>query len=163
MAYVIQENTVGWQPIASKETAAKHPLGTVVRATDPTYGSGEFIYLKGAASMQLGTWCHYNRDDGTTTRAVADGIGPLGVAMTAITASYYGWFQISGKAIGKCKTLFADNGAVFLTSTDGSVDDASVAGDLVQNAKGASTTTANTFVAEFEIDRPFTNDRTANK
>ncbi len=163
MTYVPQENSLGWQAIASKDTTARHPLGTIIRATDPTYGSGEFIYLKGVASCALGSWVTYNRDDGTTTRAVANAVGPCAIAMTSTTASYYGWFQISGKAVGKCLTGFADNGIVFLTSTDGSIDDASVAGDLVQNAKGASTTTVNTFVADFEIDRPFVNDRTLNK
>ena len=45
----------------------------------------------------------------------------------------------------------------FLTA--GSVDDASVAGDVVHGAKGASTTTADSGVADFEINRPFIEDR----
>ncbi len=163
MAYIVTKGPAGVQPIATKDTTKNHPYGKIVTAVDPTYGEGEFIYLKGVASCALGSWVTYNMDDGTTTLAGANAIGPVAVAMTSTTASYYGWFQISGKAVGKCLTQFADNGAVFLTSTDGSIDDASVAGDLVQLAKGASATTANTFVADFEISRPFVNDRTANK
>lgn len=162
MTWTVQENSLGWQPIESRETSAKHPLGTIVRGRDPTYGSGEFIYCKGVALCAAKDWCFVNMDDGTVTRALADGIGPLGIAMAALTASYYGWFQISGKALGACKTLFADNGAVFLTSSTGKVDDASVAGDFVSAAKGASTTAVSSGYAEFEISRPFTDDRVAN-
>jgi len=163
MAYTIVDPIAGSQPIATIETTKKHSLGRIVRANDPVYGSGEFIYLQGVASCALGTWVTYNMDDGTTTRLAANAIGPVAVAMAACTSSYYGWFQISGKAIGKCLTLFADNADVFCTATAGSVDDASVAGDLVMLAKGASTTTVGSFVAEFEIARPFVNDRNANK
>jgi hypothetical protein len=135
----------------------------IVNAVDETLGGGEFIYLKGVASTAIYDWVTYNRDDGTTTRAVANAIGPVGVAMAALTASYFGWYQISGKAYGNCLTQFADNAAVFLTGTAGSVDDTSVAADLVGNAKGASAKAVGTAFAEFEIDRPWVNDRAANK
>ena len=160
MAYSIQENSVGWQGIASRETTAKHPLGTIVRAIDPTYGAGEFRYAKGVASCVLGSWVSFNADDGTTALLAANAIGPCGVAMAVLTASYYGWFQIDGKvAAGKCLTQFADNGRVYITATAGSVDDASVAGDVVHGAKGASATAVDSGVAEFEIHRPYTEDR----
>lgn len=162
MTWTVQENSLGWQAIESRESSQKHPLGTEVRAKDPTYGSAIFIYLKGVANCAAKDWCFINMDDGTTTRALADGIGPLGIAMAALTASYYGWFQRTGKALGACKTQMADNGAVFLTSSTGKVDDASVAGDFVTCAKGASLTAVSSGFAEFEIDRPFTDDRVAN-
>jgi len=47
-------------------------------------------------------------------------------------ATSYGWYQISGKAIGRCLTAFADNGLVFATASVGLIDDTSVAGDLVK-------------------------------
>lgn len=159
MAYTIVDPIAGSQPITGLETSARHSLGRIVVANDPTYGSGEFIYLKGVASCALGSWVTYNRDDGSTTLLAANAIGPVAIAMSACTASYYGWFQISGKAIGACLTAYADNAKVWITATAGSVDDASVAGDLVVNAKGASTTVASSGVAEFEIDRPWVNDR----
>lgn len=162
MTFVIQENSLGWQAIAERSATKKHALGTTVRAVDPTYGSAMFTYLKGVALLAAKDWVHINMDDGSVTRALADGIGPMGIAMAATTASYYGWFQRTGKALGACKTQFADNNAVFLTSSTGKVDDTSVAGDFVTNAKGASTTTAGTGYAEFEIDWPFTDDRVAN-
>lgn len=167
MAYTIMNPELGFPLIGAtgtnRDTSARIAVGTVVRAVDPTYGSGEFIYLKGVASCALYDWVTYNMDDGSTTRLAADAIGPVGVAMATLTASYYGWFQISGKALANCLTLFADNAAVFCTGTAGKVDDTSVAGDLVENAKGASAKAVGTAYAEFEIARPWVNNRAANK
>jgi len=161
MAYVSQEAVVVPQAIADTSTTVKVPLGTIVNAYDTTYGGGEFVYLKGVASCALGSWVTYNADDNTTALLAANAIGPVAVAMAATTASYYGWFQIGGKAIGKCLTQLASNNRVWITGTGGSVDDASVAGDGVNNAKTASGTTVGTFIAEFEIHRPWVNDRTS--
>lgn len=162
MVYTPSENTLIGQQIAATNTTAQHKVGTIVRCKDPDYGSGEFIYLAGVASCAVGSWVTYNMDDGSTTLLAANAIGPVGVAMAATTASYYGWFQIGGKAVGKCLTQFADNGAVFATGTAGSVDDTSVAGDLVNNAKGASTTVVDSGVADFEIARPWVDNRAGN-
>ena len=147
------------QAIADRSLTKKHDLGTIVQCKDPTYGSGEFIYLDGVASCVPKDWVTLNSDDGSVTRLAANAIGPVGIAMASITASYYGWFQIGGKALGKCLTQFADNGRVYITGTAGSVDDASVAGDYVWGAKGASTTTVDSGYAEFELSRPFVADR----
>lgn len=120
------------------------------------YGVGTFVYLKGVANTAVGSWVTMNMDDGTTTLLAANAIGPVGIAMSANVANQWGWYQRVGKAIGKCLTGYADNGKVYITATSGSVDDASIAGDLVVNAKGASA--VDTLEAEFEIDRPFVAD-----
>src|SRR5690348_11164155 len=103
MAYRIL-SMIGAQPIADTSTTQNHPLGTIVRAVDPTYGEGEFIYLLGAGSTAVRDWVSYNSDDWTTTRLAANAIGPVGVAMSANVASQYGWYQIGGKALGNCLT-----------------------------------------------------------
>lgn len=163
MAYTITEDTIGMQPIAVTDTVQNHRLGTIVRAEDPTYGAGEFIYLKGVASTAIGSWVTYNLDDGTTALLAANAIGPVGVAMSANVASQYGWYQISGKAVGKALVAYADNGLVWATATAGSVDDAVVDGDMVHLAKGASAVdTPSAGLAEFEISRPYTDDITTN-
>ena len=163
MAYTILDNMVGWQPIADTSTTQRHALGTIVRAADPIYGVGEFIYLSGASSTVLGSWVTYNQDDNSTTLLAANAIGPVGVSMSINVASQYGWYQISGKAIGKALTGFLDNANVYGTATAGSVDDAVVAGDRVQSCKGASAVdTPSTGLAEFEIARPFVNDALAD-
>lgn len=161
MTYVIQQNSTGWTPIASIDTAQRHPLGTRVQATDPLLGAGEFIYMKGVASNLLGAWSTLNLDDGTTTLIVADAIGSVGVSMAVIdAATKFGWYQIYGKASALAAASFADNGAVYIASS-GVVDDAVVDGDMVHNAKGASTIVA-AGLAEFEIHYPYTDNINSN-
>lgn len=162
MAYVIQESSVGWQAIASTSTTANHAPGTIVRAKDPTYGSGEFIYLKGVTSTAVGSWVTYNLDDGTTTLIAADAVGPVAVAMSACDASTkYGWYQISGKAIAVAADV-ADNADVYIDTAAGTCDDATVTGDRVQRAKWASADDTATGTAEVEINRPFVDDAKAS-
>ena len=168
MAYTIADTFLGYPKIAATSTApwigggtlnTTPPLGTIVRANDPTYGMGEFIFLKGVASTAVGSWVTYNDDDYSTTLLAANAIGPVAVAMSANVANQYGWYQIQGKAIGKALTGFVDNANVYATATAGSVDDAVVAGDRVKNAKGASAVdTPSTGLAEFEIDYPVMDD-----
>ena len=166
MAYVPQTPNLGFPPIASHLTASSAAgrstpwkLGDIIRAVDPTYGVGEFIYLKGVASTALGSWVTYNADDFSSTLLAANAIGPVAVAMAPTIANEFGWYQISGKAIGLCLAGFVDDANVYATATAGSVDDAVVAGDRVKNAKGASAigTPSGSF-AEFEISRPFMDD-----
>lgn len=155
MAFTIAENALIGQSIADTSTTAKHALGTRVRAKDPTYGVGEFIYLKGVASTAVGSVVLFNADDWSTSLATANDVGPLGVAMSANVASQYGWYQIYGKGVAKVLASFADNGDCYLTATAGSVDDADVAGDYIRGMKGASAIdTPSTGLAEVELAYP---------
>lgn len=162
MSYVIQNTRIGVPQITEVDTTAKLPLGTRMRAVHPTYGEGEFIYLQGAANMTANTWVTFQQDANTTTLLAANAIGPVAIAMAAIVADSFGWFQIYGKAVGKVLSGYADNGLVYATATAGSVDDAVVAGDRVKNALGASAIgTPSTGLAEFEIQYPFMDDGSA--
>lgn len=147
------------QNIDERSTTAKTALGTRLSAKHATYGSVEFQYQKGVASGAVRDWVTINEDDGTVTRLAANAIGPVGIIMSTLTASFYGWVARRGKVLGNCLTLYADNAKVWITGTAGSVDDTSVAGDLVVNAKGASLTAVGSGYAEFEIDNPWVNDR----
>lgn len=162
-SWVFTEGTLGLQPIATTSTVQNHPLGTIKKAKHSTYGEGEFIYLLGVASTAIGSWVHFSMDDGSTALTVANAIGPVAVAMSDNVASQYGWYQISGKAVGKALTGYVDNALVFLTGTAGSVDDAVADGDMVHLAKGASALdTPSAGFAEFEIHRPYTDDIATN-
>lgn len=162
MAYRIVNPIIGQQPIAVTDTTQNHPLGTKVRAVDPTYGEGEFIYLVGVANTAVASWVTIHEDGFTTSLLAANDIGQVAVAMSANVASQYGWYQIDGKAIGKALADYADNGLVYATATAGSIDDAVVAGDRVKKAIGASAVgTPSTGLAEFEINYPFMDDATA--
>jgi hypothetical protein len=149
----------GGQGIATTSTSQEQDLGSIVQAWDSTYLTGEFIYLKGVASTVVGSFVTYNLKDCTTALLVANAIGPVAVSMSINVASSFGWYQISGTAVGKAKAGFADNAAVYGTSTAGSIDDAVVAGDRVHNAKGASAVDdPSSTLAKFELNRPHTDD-----
>ena len=162
MTFIITTCEVGLQPIADTEATQKHELGKIVQAKSETYGSGEFIYLKGLNATERGTVVTYNADDFSTALLAANAIGPVAVAMSACLTGSFGWYQIQGKAVGKVASLFADNANVYATATAGTVDDAIVAGDRVKNAKGASAIgTPAAGLAELEIARPFMDDALA--
>lgn len=160
--YTIAENALVGQNFDEVSTTAKAQVGLIVQAKDPTYGVGEFIYLQGVAATAIGSWVTYNADDNSTALLAANAIGPVAVAMSATIASTYGWYQISGNAVGKVAASFADNANVYATATAGTVDDAIVAGDRVKLAKGASAIgTPSAGLAEMEISRPFMDDALA--
>lgn len=89
---------IGTQPIASTSTTPNHSLGTIVQASDVTYGAGEFIYLAGVASTAAGDAVTYD-PKGASVRAVATSVGPIAIAMSANVANQYGWYQISGAGV----------------------------------------------------------------
>lgn len=159
---MVSPSPVGAQPIDDTSTTQRHELGLIVQAKHATYGTGEFIYLLGVASTTANSWVTYNADNFGTALLAANAIGPVGIAMSANVASQYGWYQISGKAIGKALTGYVDNALVYATATAGSIDDAVVSGDRVKNALGASAVdTPSSGLAEFEIQRPFMDDGSA--
>lgn len=99
MAYAIT-NYPGAQPIANTETVQKHPFGTIVKAIDPVYGEGEFIYLQGIGSTVVGSIVNYDAAWVTALHSSSLSVPrPLAVAMSANVASQYGWYQIAGQAI----------------------------------------------------------------
>lgn len=116
MAYRVTTAQVGFQAIADTATSAQHPLGTIVRAYDPTYGEGEFIYLKGVGSTAVGSVVTYNTSSYTTALAAvgSNKPQPIAIAMSANVANQYGWYQISGIAVVKktCTVSLAANAAV---------------------------------------------------
>jgi hypothetical protein len=115
MAFNPTENRLGIQPIqvpvqattlyqtgqSTQFYASQHRLGEIVRAIDPTYGGGEFIYLYGVASTILGSLVTYDPLNGTTTLApsTVNLNKPVAVAMSACVSGYYGWYQIAGAAV----------------------------------------------------------------
>lgn len=130
MTYQVTTPMGGTQPIADTSPSLNHPLGTLVRAVDPTYGEGEFVYAKGVANTVVGSIALIDSYAGTTVLTVAGSRGPVGVAMSANVASQYGWYQVSGSAVVKTGTVAAA-GVGFSTATAGQLDDAVVTGDKV--------------------------------
>jgi len=127
-------------------------IGPWVNAGDTTVVDNEYIYLQGVASTAAGSWVTFDEAH-LTTLAVADAQGRVAIAMAAIVADRYGWYQIYGKnTIAKVYTGFADNGFIYLTATAGTVDDAVVATDKVVGAFGRSAISDG--VATVELNYP---------
>jgi hypothetical protein len=131
MAFHWTSNTVGLTPVTTIDDEAKFRIGTLARAADSTYGEGEFIYLPGVASVIAGDVVAYDTKAGTTTRTVAATRGPVAVAMAAVVAGKYGWFQIQGSAVVSCAGAVVAGTPAYLTATAGEVDDAATVGSLV--------------------------------
>lgn len=161
MAYQFKNNYfIVPQAVNVNSTVALLPLGTRIKGTDPVYGEGEFVYLKGVASTVVGSLVVYNQDDWSTALYTGNAIGEVAFAMSACVANEFGWYQIYGKAIAKSNAA-VDNALVYGAAT-GVVDDAVVAGDRVKNAKFASGDgTPSAGFAEVEIAYPYVDDASA--
>lgn len=158
MAYIFLDGQIGLQAIATTDTVQNHKLGLIKEAEDPVFGAGEFIYLKGIASTVVGSLVDYDVYLGTTALSPATGgVGSVAVAMSANVASQYGWYQIAGAAVVKAPNAMVVGTDVFmLAATPGSVDDASVNGEQILNAKVSTTTgTPAAGLAVININRPF--------
>lgn len=136
----------------------KYPIGQIIRGIDPVLGGGEFIYLKGITGTVLGSFVTYDYK-GTTVLTVADCVGPVATALAATISNKYGWYQISGKAVGYVLTGYADGGIVNATSTPGAIDDPAATTDNIVNAKGAGAIgTPSATTAYISLSRPFANN-----
>jgi hypothetical protein len=147
------------QEITSTSTTQTYKTGMRIRCRDigsTNRGEGEFIYAKGVASVAVGDYCVISPGGDAAIRAVARSIGPGGVAMAAIVASNWGWFQVKGRAIINVAASFADDLACYTTATAGTLDDAVVTGDLVYGARSAGA--IDTGQALVDINNPFTGD-----
>ena len=152
-------NLIGCQPIQNTETTQKHPLGTIVRASNDTYGDGEFIYLLGVGSTEAGSLVKWNATTYQTVLVTNTAVQavPVAVSMSANVATQYGWYQIQGNAVIK-KTTVAVNPQVtlFLSATAGRVKVTASAGLQIVGARSANLTTVvtTTSTVVVTINRP---------
>lgn len=133
------------------DTAEQVPTGT--RGFDTS--GNEFIYLKGIASTVRGSWVTYNKD-GETALLAANAVGPVAIAMAAIVANRYGWYQIYGVNTVASTDTVAANKSLYIDATNGRADDAGVAGDLIIGAYSMTADTSN--VATVHLNYPSVSD-----
>lgn len=115
----------------------------------------EFVYLSGVASTAAGNWVVYD-ESYATTLLTANEVGPVAIAMAAITADKYGWYQVFGKnTVAKTDTVAADK-ALYIDGTAGRADDAGVAGDLIIGAYSMTADSSN--VATVFLTYPHVSD-----
>ena len=164
--YTPIESREGLQPIALSSAVPNHPLGTIVRAFDPLYGEGEFIYLAGVANTVVGSVVTFGGVSGsgasgkpTYQSALAPstaGLGqPLAVAMSANLAGKYGWYQIAGTAVVAENATFAAAAGAYLAGS-GQLTTAQANGKQVLNAVTvAADGTPAAGLGLIQINRPF--------
>lgn len=156
MAYIITDEVPGSQAIATNSTTQNHPLGTIVRATDPTYGAGEFIYLKGVASTIVGSIVEYDTAfQSALSTLVIELPRPLAVAMSACVANEYGWYQIAGEAVVAKSSAVSFAADAILASSAGYAI-AAVTALIIHGAHVAvaNTATAGNTTCRVMINRP---------
>lgn len=136
---------------SSVDSTALHTVGTRALDTD----GNEYVYALGVASTAAGSWVSFDEAYATTLLA-ANAVGRVGIAMAAIVADEYGWYQVYGKNIIASTDTVADNKALYIDATAGRADDAGVAGDAIFGAWTRSTDTSN--VATVELSYPFVTD-----
>lgn len=139
------DQMMGIQPIGVISTTASHPLGKIVRADDPLYGEGEFIYLLGVLGTVAGTVVNWGgvAGSGAATAPTYQTVllpstaiqgCPVAFAVGANVAASYGWYQIGGVAIAAA-TTFAAAGPAYI-GTAGQVISTAAAGKQIVNANG---------------------------
>ena len=150
-------NKVGWELatvglLTDIDTSQRNMLGQISR---DDLGN-EYIYLKGVASAVAGSWVMY--DEAFLPVLLTTGItlsGPVAVALAAVVATNFGWFAIRHNFVfGLCVSdTMADDSPVYASSTAGSVDDDTAAGETVYGAwnRTLGTTTS----SNFQIMHPF--------
>ena len=155
MAYSFQDEIIGLPGMGQVDTAPRAPAmpGMLAHAIDPTLGGGEFVYGSGIAGVVTGSLVTYNQV-GSTALAVATVHGlPVAVAMAAIGAGQYGWFQISGLAkIAKTATAFTAGHNVVVSATAGQVGDAGVSiSPLLTGVLDAAVVAANALTTDATV------------
>ena len=175
MTYIINENYAAYVPIANTDagiltgdytstggtTYIPTPpaqLGMVVRAIDPTYGAGEFIFLKGVASTVVGSVVVYDGTTYATTlcATTANQARPVAIAMSAnATTATWGWYQIGGTAVAvKGSASIQPKVAVAVTTTAKIGNTAT--GKEIEGCRSANAATLTTAITTIQliIDRP---------
>ncbi len=108
-------------------------LLTVGRLYTDTNGD-VYIYLKGVVNVLTGWVVSFivtTTGLSTTAEIVTTAVGHVGVAMGAIVAGKFGWFQVAGlNLVCKCDTSAAI-GQAYIGGTTGGVDDNAISGDLI--------------------------------
>lgn len=126
--------------LAAVDTVQRVATGTILKGFDDNLGEAEFIYLPGVAASAAGDVVVYDLSPGAAAivRALsgthANSGRPVAVAIAAVPAGSFGWFQISGAAVVGAVAGTAAGGKVFLTATAGQISSTTIAGTQLLGA-----------------------------
>lgn len=173
MAYTINDPQAGWMPISGTDaglipannvntgstTAVPSPpmkAGMIVGASDPSFGSGEFILLLGVAATVVGSVVTYNQSTFQTALAPAGANlpQPIAVAMAANLAATWGWYQIAGIAVAQKSGGVSIVAAAAIGVATAGYFGASATGAEVEGALVAVTATTTATTIQVVINRP---------
>lgn len=119
-------------PLDTVDDSDKEGVGTV-----RFEGDNEYVYAKGVASTAAGRVVVLHEDYTTALITTALGAVPrrVAVAMAAIIANKYGWYQVKGQSTGiYCAASCAANVPLYTdVSTDGGLDDTAGSEHAVSN------------------------------
>jgi len=117
------------------DTVQRNPLG--MRQQDEA--NNEYVYMPGVGSLVAGDWVMYSLATYVPTRLLNDAgsatAGLVAVALGAILAANFGWFQIYGVvAVANIATTSSVSFSLFRTSTAGRAAVSAVAKDCIFGA-----------------------------
>lgn len=133
---VLQPAALAIPVLATISDTAIYDVGRTYTAPDGKV----YVFIEGVASTVAGDWLQFtvtSTAGSTTTRAVANGKGPLGVAIGALVNTKFGWVQVAGLNLAAGAISGGDaaaGAALYLTATPGLLDDQFVDGDMLFGA-----------------------------
>jgi hypothetical protein len=159
MSFIAYDNTLGVVKLTDVDTVGPGPVNLVagtgagrmsfsfeiMRGYDAALGGGEFVYAQATGTLAAGDVCQFNQTlvSGAIVNGAAKWAGTansgdvIGVAVAAMTANQWGWFQVSGNAIVTCSGApVAGNPAYWQAA--GVVSPTLVAGKQLLGAKFAT-------------------------
>jgi hypothetical protein len=148
-------NGFSYPALTDTQTSAAINPGTVVNLDD----GGMAVYVQAASAIsQYNAVCIPNTNIATnaTTARVAS-TKRVGFAQVSIASGSYGWVQLGGKVRVVVSASCLPGVALYTTSTEGVLDDATVSGALVAGVVTeltASATSAMTAVAAYTMVIP---------
>lgn len=141
-------------------------LGQIVTAWDPTYGYGEFIYLKIPASTAITANLLYQWTAGyavaalpvlATSKNTGHQVAVAPVTVASNTSIQYGWFQIQGQnLVLKTAVTVSPDSVVYASGTAGRIKVLTSAGGQITGMRtaNAATVTSTTSTVLCYLNRP---------
>jgi hypothetical protein len=154
-------NAFAYPALTDTQTSPSINVGTLVNLDD----GGQAVYVQAASEIsQYNAVCipATNIATNATTARVAS-TKRVGFAQVSIASGQYGWVQLGGKVRVNVSASCLPAVALYTTSTEGRLDDATVSGALVAGVVTeltASATSAMTAVAAFTMVIPVPSNAT---
>ncbi len=177
MTFTFSSNTLGCVDVTVTTTTApgvavlpgsvfEPQLGEIRTAWDPTYGFGEFIYLKIPASTAITAGLLYQWTAGyaiavlpvlATSKNTGHQVAVCNTTVASNTAVTYGWFQIEGQTLVlKTAVAMSPDAVVYASATAGRIKVLTSAGGQITGLRVASvaSVTSTTSTVLVYMNRP---------